>query len=160
MTEIETYYRANYDLLVKRLSRIVGGVMAAEDVVQNAFENACKYYAARGEVYNFERWFSIILANCLKRHHADVRNQGVTKSIEESEDEIEPIIADDVRPILKEEIKRLAQGKTGTRKEVLRLTFEFGYKPSEIVTIVEDVTIHRVKHYLKEFRKEVLEIYK
>lgn len=160
MTKLEQYYRENFDTLVKRLGRIQGGVMAAEDVVHNAFERAIKYYESFNEESDFERWFSIILSNALKRHQNDVRNQGVTKSIEESEDEIEPIIPDDIRPILKDEVKRLAQDKTGTRKEVLRLTFEFGYKPSEIVTIVEDVTYRQVTRYLADFRQEVMEIYK
>lgn len=160
MTELETYYRANYDQLVKRMARACGSPMDGEDVVHDAFERALKYYESFIQGQDFERWFSVILSNCFKRHQSNARLGGASKPIEECIEELEPIVPDDIRGITKEEVKALALSKSGQQREVLRLTLDFGYKPSEIVTLVKDVTLRQIEHHLYSFKKEVVERYK
>lgn len=157
MDEIELYYRANYDQLVKRMTWATGSPMDAEDVVQDAFEKALKYYKSKNQ--DFERWFSVILSNCFKTHKSKERLGGTSKPIEEHEDEIEPVYHTAIEEITRQEIRDLANSKPEKQREVLRLTFDFGYKPSEIVTLIPDVTLRQVSYHLETFRKEVKEKY-
>lgn len=155
--ELEVYYRANYDQLVKRLGRAVGSVMDGEDIVHDAFERALRF---RESGSNLERWFSVILSNCLKNHQARARLGGASKPIEECMEELDPVIPDDIRGITKDEIKILYKCKPEQQREMLRLTLEFGYKPSEVVTLMKDVTLRQVNNCVYAFKKEVVERYK
>lgn len=160
MKELEKYYRENFDTLCKRMGRACDSATDGEDVVQDAFERAIKYYASYNPHADFERWFSIILSNCLKAHKSRTRMGAVSKPIEEHYDDLEPVVPDDIRSITKVEIRNLIDNSSEPRKEILRLTFDFGYKPSEITCLVKGLTKSQIKRTLELFRKEVLEIYK
>ena len=159
MTEIETFYRNQYGQLVKRMTWVTGSSHDAEDIVHDAFERAMKYYDSFEQGKDFERWFSIILSNCFKRHQNLARLGGTSKPFEECEDELEPVFPTAYNEILRQEIRDLANGKPEQQKEVLRLTLDFGYKPSEIVLLLGGITKNQVKWHLEAFRKEVKEIY-
>src|SRR3546814_8875926 len=87
---IDAYYRENYDSLVKRLSYRLGTRENAEDTVQEAFTRAVKYYESCS--VDFDRWFKVLLANAVKDAQGDIRTAGLTKSIDDATDELEPII--------------------------------------------------------------------
>lgn len=156
MTEIETFYRSQYGQLVKRMTWVTGSHHDAEDIVHDAFEKAMKYINSCNS--DFERWFNVILSNCFKDHQNRARLAGTSKPLEECEDEIEPVFPTAYNEMLRQEIRDLANGKPEKQREVLRLTFDFGYKPSEIV-ILTDLTLRQVNEHLYQFRKEVKEIY-
>jgi len=62
---IAKHYLANYDVLVKRITRRVPNqsIALAEEVVQEAYTRALKYFRAYRKNENFEKWFSTILRN-------------------------------------------------------------------------------------------------
>lgn len=153
---IDAYYRENYDALVKRLSYRLGTRENAEDTVQEAFTRAVKYYESCS--VDFDRWFKVLLANAVKDAQGDMRMAGLTKSIDDATDELEPIIPDHVKDFFRGHMDKLSLTKPSYNKEVVRLNILFGYDPREISEQL-DLSINFVKNSLKAFTKEVKEIY-
>lgn len=150
------YYKENYDLLVKRVKSRAGSAENAEDVVQEAFTRALKYYGSCS--IDFDRWFSVILSNTLKSYQKDLRLAGLTKNIDDAIDELEPVIPDHVKELFRDHMDRLSLLKPSFNKEIIRLNILFGYTPSEIAEVL-GLTRKTVSNNLSLFTKEVKEIY-
>lgn len=153
---VDKYYRENYDLLVKRVKSRAGSQENAEDVVQEAFTRALKYYKSCSN--NFERWFSVILSNTLKDHQKDLRLAGLTKSIDDSLNELEPIIPNHVKDLFRAHMDKLSAHKASYNKEIIRLNILFGYNSKEISQLL-GLANGTVRNSLSMFTKEVQEIY-
>jgi RNA polymerase sigma factor (sigma-70 family) len=153
---VDTYYRENYDALVKRLSYRLGTRENAEDAVQEAFARAIKYFESCN--IDFDRWFKVLLANVVKAAQNDLRMAGLAKSIDDSLEELEPIVPDHVKDLFRNHMDRLANGKASFTKEIIRLHILFGYNSKEIAGLV-GLTNGSVRNVLTDFTKEVQEIY-
>lgn len=153
---VNNYYKENYDLLVKRVKNRAGSVENAEDVVQEAFTRALKYYKSCS--IDFDRWFKVILSNTLKDYQKDSRMAGLTKNIDDVVGELEPIIPDHVKDIFRGHMDRLSLLKPSFNKEIIRLNVLFGYGPNEIAELL-GLAKSTVKNSLSQFTKEVKEIY-
>jgi RNA polymerase sigma-70 factor (ECF subfamily) len=153
---IDKYYRENYDLLVKRVKNRAGSPENAEDVVQEAFSRAIKYFNSCSS--NFDRWFSVILSNTLKDYQKELRLGGLTKNIDDAINELEPIIPNHIKDHFRAHMDQLANAKTSCSKEVIKLHILYGYTSKEIAEIL-GLSNGYVKNNISLFTKEVGEMY-
>ena len=158
VSDIQTFYAVNFDKLVKRINSRCGNYHDAEDIVQTAFERALKYVESCDT--DLERWFSVILSNVLKKHQAVIRLGPVTKPLEEHLEDIEPIIPDDIRPIIKREVRLMVDDEPEPNKTVLRLHLDFSYTNGEIQKLVEGLTYRSINGIINNFRVKVVKRYK
>lgn len=157
---VNSHYRENYSLLVKRMYRRLNSLEDAEDVVQEAFTRALQYYPSYDskKCKRFENWFNVVLSNVYKKFVNEKRLAGLSKSLEDATDELEPVIVDHFRCITKKEIKRLMGDKPNDVREILSLHLMYGYAPSEISLLVSSNT-RRVNNVLYNFSQELKELY-
>lgn len=156
--DIQVFYAANFDKLVKRANSRCGNFHDAEDIVQTAFERSLKYVrACNGDI---DKWFSGILNNAIRDHQNMIKLGPVTKPLEEHMEDIEPIIPDDIRPIVKKEIRLMVEDELEPSKTVLRLHLDFGLTNGEIKRVVEDLTYKRIDNIIQAFRLKVIKRYK
>lgn len=132
---IKNHYKENYDLLVKRMARRLDSVEDGEDVVQEAFTRAIQYYKSwTGN--RFENWFNVILSNTYKRFVSERRMGGLSKPLDDSLEEIEPITVDYLDTIASSELKALINKRGSRDKDILMLNIFYGYSWSEIAAIL------------------------
>lgn len=132
---IEDHYRSNHERLVKKLiwrvpyrSRAI-----AEDVVQEAYERALRYYRTfNPTIKDFTTWFNTILNNTLKSFKKSESNSGVTYEYDDNIDEITP-----PRNVSHyyELISQL-DSPNPVEKEILNLFFILGFKSREVALYV------------------------
>lgn len=157
---IDKHYKENYEILLKRVNRRLGCLEDAEDVVQEAFSRAIEYYNS----YNpkkckyFNNWFDVILNNVYKKFITEKKSGGMTKSLDDSLDEIQPVLPDHYKSISKKELKRLINSRSGDSKEVISLNINFGYNPSEI-KLLTGYKLTFIYNTIKSFSKEIKELY-
>jgi len=157
VVELQEFYAANFDNLVKKTSNRCGNFHDAEDIVQTAFERAVKYIeSCQG---NVDRWFSVILSNVFKKYQNDIRLGPVTKPLEDHIDDLEPVIPDNINPILRKEIFRMVDLEPETHRVVLRLHLDFGFTIGEIKELTQGLTYSKIHDIISNFRRKVLKRY-
>jgi|SRR6201986_4107382 len=157
IVEIQNFYSENYDQLVKRMGSRCGNPSDAEDIVQTAFERAIKY---RNSCNGYmEGWFSTILSNVLRDYQNTIRLGPVTKPIEESQDDLEPIIWDGVGELTKKEVRALVDEENILVRSVLRLHLDFGMNCREITENLHGMTYRQANNMINNFRMKVLKRY-
>ena len=83
---LEIHYNRNRDVLTKKLAGRVGTRYNAEDVVQEAYARALKYFRAwtydgvGTELDSFNRWFTTILNNACREFQYEERGQGMVRA--------------------------------------------------------------------------------
>jgi RNA polymerase sigma factor (sigma-70 family) len=132
---IKNHYEENYDLLVKRMARRLDSVEDGEDVVQEAFTRAIQYYKSWAG-NRFENWFNVILSNTYKRFISEKKMGGLSKPLEDSLEEIEPIIVNYLDSIASSELEALINKKGGRDRDILMLNIFYGYSWAEIAAIL------------------------
>lgn len=152
--ELEKYFEKEYNKLVQKISRRAGSPENAEDVVQESFFRACKYWSS----YNPERqklgaWFNTILSNACKDKVRDDRMLGMSVELEESH--IDPVEMEE-EVYAQQKVMALWEDKNDVHKEVLRLYYECGYKPVEIKEVL-DLELGTTKQIIWRFKQEVKE---
>lgn len=152
--ELEKYFEKEYNKLVQKISRRAGSPENAEDVVQEAFFRACKYWPS----YNPERqklgaWFNTILSNACKDKVRDDRMLGMSVELEEVH--IDPVEMEE-EVYAQQKVLALLDDKNDVHKEVLRLYYECGYKPVEIKEVL-DLELGTTKQIIWRFKQEVRE---
>lgn len=155
---IKNHYEENYDLLVKRMARRLGSVEDGEDVVQEAFTRAVQYYKSwTGK--RFENWFNVILSNTYKRFLNEKKMGGLSKPLEDSLEEIEPVIVNYLDSIATSELKAMVENKVGRDRDILMLSMFYGYSWAEIAALLSiskraiDGVIYRFNLELKSLNK-------
>lgn len=156
---IDTYYRENFNLLVKRCGGRLGSVQDGEDAVQETFLRAIKYFESYDSRVKFAKWFEGILANVVRDSQREIRMAGLTKNIDEAIDELEPTIPDHVKDHFRNHMDLLSKHKASYDKEVVRLHILFGYTSKEISQLL-GLANGTVRNSISCFCKEVQEIYK
>lgn len=153
---VDTYYRENYNALIKRSKNRLGSIQDAEDAVQDAFVNALKYFESCS--IDFDRWFKVILSNACKKVEREKRAAGLTKSIDDAMDEVEPHIPDHIKDHFRNHMEQLANAKVSYNKEVVRLHILYGYTSKEISELL-GISNDLAKKNISLFVQEVREIY-
>lgn len=155
---IEQHYRDNYDKLVKSIANRVGGVYNAEDVVQEAFYRALKYADTYDqEVSELQTWFGNILKRAMYSFKRDELQQGMVRDGLDPEEPVEDFRALGVST-LKEVHHSIEAVRNPAHREVLRLAFIKGYRPREIVEIVDE-GIKNIYTILERFKADMVEKY-
>lgn len=151
---IENHYKLNFSKFVKRFSYRAGGIHQAEDIVQESYARAMKYYKPE-RVEDFNKWFSVIMENSFNDL---MREASGLSYIEEGE---EVLGEEDCRIMdiqTRREIRSLISSKGGNREEILNLHIRDGFSPIDISKQTE----HSYKYTYKVismFRKELQELY-
>lgn len=156
---IEQFYRDNYTLYVKRLSRRVGGPENAEDIVQEAFYRALKYADAfdpDGKA-TFEVWFNTVVRRAMYDFKRVELKQGMTSEIDSGETEVIEIDGVDLA-MAGEIVKEIESKPLNDHRQVLYLAFVKDYPPRDIVKIL-DIGYSTVNTITNRFKREMSEKY-
>lgn len=150
---IEKYYHNKKKELINRVNRRVGSRELAEDIVQEAFARALKYYDGfNPDIHEFGAWFSGILDNTTKSLVGAERSRGISVDIEV--EEYAGISSDPYLVALLNEIKVMINEEADNKKYILYLYFIQQYKPSDIVKLVPE-SYDVIKHLIQWFKIEV-----
>lgn len=148
---LEQYYKDNYDRLVKNMTRRAGSPENAEDIVQEAFSRAMRFYDNYDDSRPFEGWFVNILNNSLREFKVSERNYGMSKQSDVEEEEADGY--DSITMMHVEDIKKLID-KSGDEAPILDLHFIKGYKLIDVVRLLDDRYRH-VFYVCNKFRDMV-----
>lgn len=156
MEIVESFYRANKDRYVKQYTNRAGTKEAAEDVVQEAFYRAIKFFHAYDPTLPFEGWFNRIVSNALK--HYKNMERGHSNHDEFDEEDFEGTDCRMLNQRLWEQIRDEIAQYDGEHYEILSLYFEYQYQPRDICKIV-DMKYKTVETFLQRFKKMIKEKY-
>lgn len=147
---LEKHYRDNYSKLVKRVYSRTKDVPDSEDIIQETFARALKYWAAPD---NIEAWINIILNNSLRDYQRAMRLQGAVLAPEE-EGEHEVIEVSEWAQDMMEKLSFEISKKPHPQRDILFLFFERDFKPREICEVV-DATNGNIRVIITRFRDEM-----
>lgn len=152
-SELEKYFEKEYNKLVQKVTRRAGSHENAEDIVQESFYRACKYWDSYNGKQKLGAWFNTIMNNAAKDKLRDDRLLGM--SVELEEHHIEPVeMKEEVYAEAK--VLELIAGKSAEHQEVLKLYFLNHYKPIEIKQVL-DMELGTVKQIVFRFKEEIKE---
>lgn len=155
---IDEHYRRNYGQLVKRIVRRVPNQSSAlaEEVVQEAYARALKYFPAFDEkVSSFENWFSKILKNSIN----DCRGAESGNS-KEYDDNVEDIrqFKDEYKNITHILAEIIHVGSYSARDyNIIKMFFLFGFTSKDIA-IYLGITHTNVRQVIFKFRNRMNEV--
>ena len=152
--KLEQYFEKEYLNLVKKISRQAGSPENAEDIIQEAFYRAMKYWGSYNPDVKLGAWFNTIMVNACRDHLKNDRMLGMT--VEITEDQFDPIELPLTDHDTVKRVKQLMASKAHPQREILRLYYEKGYKPIEIKEIL-DVKHGTVRQTVLRFKEEVQE---
>lgn len=155
VSDIEKHYRDSRGKLVKKLTFRAGTEEAAEDIVQEAYYRALKYFASFNQDEDFNKWFSTILNNCL-REYKNVE-KGHTND-EFNEEEAEGTACTSYPGHVMRDIFHLIEQKPAVHKEVLYLHFRQEYSPIDISRIT-DYSYANCHQIIQRFRNELKQLF-
>lgn len=158
MKLIEQHYRDNYDNLVKKLSRPAGSEMDAEDVIQSTYERCLRYLPTfvGDTMVDFEKWFSIILRNCMATLKNDQKAAGLVIEYKDKKEEGIEMPVGDYK--IAGKIRAIVERERPLVQEIFRLHITHGLKlpqVSELVTVTYG-TVRKEVMKLKQKIKEEL----
>ena len=152
--ELEAYYIAERDNLLRRLNFSAGTPENAEDIVQEAFTRALTYWDTFDPANKtIGAWFSTILKNASRDFKRDEWLFGMCEEFdEELYDPQEMAIPEDE---LIRQIYEMVDSKEVNQQEILLLYFEKHYSLKDIQNITGqkyltiNMTVHRFKQEVK-----------
>lgn len=150
---IEEHYKANFNKIVKGISRMVGSVSDAEDIVQNAYERALRYDIR--PLTNFDGWFYIVCKNCARDFMRDNRMQ---PEVEFDEFDFPSSTHRVSIPHLKMSIAKMLEKKGETARDIISLMAFRGLSPKEIYQLTS-YSAHTIRQTLYRFRLQLRELY-
>lgn len=152
MKELETYFRENYNSLVKIARRRVGGysLSLAEDAVQEAFCRALRYQRTyKGD--DLDVWFRSILHNAVNQIKGQERDRGVTYRDDMESD----LLVNQERIELPASVGEALSRSSERDQEILNMRFFFGFKTREIhelLNISHDVVRDVIRRFKERLR--------
>lgn len=153
---IEAHYVANYRRLMKIMTFRAGTEWDAQDVIQEAYARALKYYRGfTGKPDEFNRWFSTIINNTLKEYK-NIEKGTAAESFEE-EDAV-GIPCSYITDRIMGEVYELIDTKSTVQIEVLTLHIKQGYSAKDI-SYITDVSYAAARQIVLRFRNELKELY-
>lgn len=161
---IEQHYRANFDNLVKKYNRFLHSIARAEDIVQEAYSRALKYWDAspsskKLETYqtDFPSLFGTILNNCMKdNQRTEAQHGAVSESAVEDEQVTKPSA---IPAIIYEEVVQLIGGKSEGTSKVLHLFFVKQLNAKEVAQVM-DMSPNAVRQEAWRFRREIRDLFR
>lgn len=154
-SDITEHYVANRQKLVKRMSFRAGSTEAAEDIIQEGYYRALKYYASfNGD--NLDRWIGVIINNALREHKN--QEKGYTP-VEYDELDMEGTPEINYPRHVMREVFELIDTKSPVQIEVLRLYFQQEYSAKDISELTE-YTYAKCHQIIQRFREELRTLYK
>lgn len=155
--QLELFFKDNYRQLVNKVKSRAGSMESAEDVVQDAFERATKYWDSfNPEVKQLGAWFNTIMNNALRAKMNDEKNFGMSMEFdEELADGVEMSQTDaHMVEVMREEIEK----KSVFHQEVLTLYFLKQYNTKSITEIL-DAKLRAVEQCITRFKADIKERY-
>lgn len=150
MEEVEEFYRAKYKHLLRQLVARRIDPYDAEDIIQEAFSRALRYYDSFNPAYcTFGQWFGGILNRCSKDFHRDERLCGMNDEVKEDTLYTEDDFGANNK--LVEEIKKEIGKLEGLQQQICFLYFIRQQKPRHIVEIL-DCKNKTVRDYVLRFK--------
>ena len=135
----------------------VGGLFNAEDVIQEAFYRALKYIDTfNPDNSDMSTWFSKIARRAQYDFMRQETMQGLVREEQPKEEPIVDLPALGISTTIEVE-KRIGEYKEN-HQHILRLSYLKGYRPREIVEIVDD-NLANVYKVLSRFKADMLEAY-
>ena len=151
--QIENHFRSSNTALVKGLAGRTGGIHNAEDVVQEAYIRAMKYWQTYDPARSFDTWFNRIVSSAASDHKKKERVRGAV--VEESGQEAAAPDLSDWKGRL-DEVKTLIASKKEPNASILELYFIYGWKQVDIEQVV-DRSRKAIEMICRRFRTEVKE---
>jgi RNA polymerase sigma factor (sigma-70 family) len=123
----------DYLHLCKKVSNRVGGIINAEDVVQESFARALKYKTSFNPAFStLGAWFNTILNNASKDFKREERMQGMAVPYETISDELDEIMFRDQMVH-----KVISDMEVSPYSEILRLYFILGFTRREVAQVID-----------------------
>lgn len=156
--QIEKYYKENFLIKVKIITRILhGDVSSAEDVVQEAFCRALRFHESFDERRGtLDKWFNSIMFNYLREHQRMMLNRPTENSKEITADQVLQELAleltEESRGFV---IKHIRNVSNVIHRRVLKLFFINGYTSTEISQVESGITANNVTTIVSRFRESL-----
>ena len=153
---LEKHYRENAESLVKRHQRFLQSTHRAEDVVQEAYTRAFTYWRTFPTDGNHNRWFGMILLNCLKDNQRAEHMSGMSDSalLEEL-----PTSSNAFPRIAYKEAVRFIMAEPQEIRTILELSLLHQYASKEIAQLVPE-TADNIRKIVQRFRERLKEEFK
>jgi RNA polymerase sigma factor (sigma-70 family) len=152
--EITDLYEKKKHHMMLRVQRRVGGMVNAEDVVQDAFCNAIQYAGGWDGRKPIDRWFSTILNNAARDFKRQERLDGMVDEPELTDSADNVRFKSELVESLLGEIEELEEDN----REALRAFLIFGWKATEIAKW-SPLTANNIRVLVHRFRKDMQEKY-
>jgi RNA polymerase sigma factor (sigma-70 family) len=148
---IEKSYRKNFNKYVLQMEFRAGSYQDAEDIVQDSYEKALRYFNSYDPSIDFEKWLNTIRYNCLKDHRKKERGY-VMEEFEEYNFEGTPCqqYNDEERM----QIERIIEAKPEAQREIINLYFNKNYSARDIAAVTEHLYI-TAWQCIRRFREEI-----
>jgi RNA polymerase sigma factor (sigma-70 family) len=155
---IEDYYKNNYEKKLKLVSRILrGDLYTAEDVVQEAFTRALRFYPTyddnRGTI---DKWFNSIMFNAMH----DLQRSAIGLSHHQPENLSVSDLLEDLALTYHPELnnyllKNIEQVSNEKHKRIFELFFIMGYTSKEISQIEYKTTQTNITTIIMRFKDKL-----
>lgn len=154
MEVLLAHYNEKRSQYLKRLTFRAGTEWDAEDILQEAYTRALKYFNAF-DGSNFDRWFATIMNNALKDHKNSEKGFA-TVQMEEEELEGTPCTLYPDR--VNAEIDALIMGRSKEHQEILTLFFRHDLDAVAISQIT-DYPYHMTRKAINRFQNDLKDLY-
>jgi len=149
------FYHDNQRVLHKRVANRAGGAYNAEDVVQEAFCRALKYWDSfNPNVKEIGAWFNTILNNTLKDFKREELMYGMCVEFDENQYKGTELSLTDHHMMVK--VTDLINAKRDNTRDILDLYYLQGYNPRDIEQVL-DVSNKSIRMAVWRFKDEVKE---
>ncbi len=130
---LERMFNEDYLYLCKKVSNWAGGMINAEDVVQESFTRALKYAPSYNPDFStVGAWFNTILNNASKDFKREERLQGMAVPYETESDQLDDIMHRD------QMVHRVIEDmEVSPYSEILRLYFILGFTRREVAEVID-----------------------
>ena len=148
---LDQHYRANFNTFVKRYTAATKNHHDAEDIVQNAYVEACEYWKS---IDDLDSWMEGVLRRCFKNHLRDKITRGAVQvSMEEIHEEPSEDLFTDDWVVVRDAITKMGEEPPG-RKRLLGMYFLERMTQPEIASAM-GVTVKTVENTVRRFRQEL-----
>jgi RNA polymerase sigma factor (sigma-70 family) len=152
--KIEEHCRANFESNVKKMSARNGTKHDAEDIIQETYCRALKYWATFTEDVTFDGWIYRLMSNAARDHWKAEKLRGATEKTylkDHPNGEVPPTQDFGVRLL---EVKKLIKDRPDNIRRVLELSLLHQYNATEVAEIVPESAVN-VRKIVQRFRDDI-----